>query len=152
MKKTICPYFLRNECKFGANCKYSHQIDDVHMPMNNHSPNQVSNILAKYLKQFPHSCKFFLQNNCSKNEKCSYFHGYCYRLKPVKTIVKHQNDIINLLNIDNSRYISSDDKAFYIRISGSDEFTENNISQEYKIGKLIYSSDKIICSIEKEGV
>ena len=54
--------------------------------------------------------------------------------------------------MDDKKYISSDSQVFYVRFSGNDEIHGENISQEYKIGKLIYSSNKVICAIEKEGM
>ena len=54
--------------------------------------------------------------------------------------------------MDDIKFISSDEQVFYIRNSGNDDNYGETIAQGYKIGKLIYSSDKVICAIQKEGM
>jgi hypothetical protein len=70
----------------------------------------------------------------------------------VKKIENHQKPINNLINMDDTKYISSDERTFYIRFSGNNDFHEETIAEGYKIGKLIYSSEKVICAIQKEGM
>ena len=130
--KPICTFYLNGKCKYGDKCKYSHDA-----PMTNHKSNNT--------------CTFFLSNKCNK-PNCNFFHGYADRLQYLKTIDNHTNEINNLVNMDDKKYISSDSQVFYVRFSGNDEIHGENISQEYKIGKLIYSSNKVIYAIEKEGM
>jgi hypothetical protein len=70
----------------------------------------------------------------------------------VKKIENHQKPINNLINMDDTKFISSDERTFYIRFSGNDNSHEETIAEDYKIGKLIYSSEKVICAIQKEGM
>lgn len=130
--KTICLFFLKGHCKFGKNCKNIH-------------PDNVNSQITQNVSV----CTFFLKDACTKNNNCHYFHGYHNILEHVKKIVNHKNNINILLNMNESQFISSDDKTFYVRFSGNDNFHDETIAQDYKIGKLIYSSGKVICAIEK---
>ena len=141
-KKTVCKFFLNGFCKNGDNCKYSHITGDVVMNPQNQ---------PKFPTQKNNSCTFFLKNACTKNN-CPFFHGYCDRLQHVKTIKNHSNEINNLVIMDNTKFISSDTQTFYVRFSGNDEFRAETINQDHKIGKLIYSSNKVICAIQGKGM
>ena len=127
--KIICPFFLKGHCKFGKKCKNIHPDN-----MNN----QITSV-----------CKYFLKDSCTKNKDCHYFHGYYNILEHIKKIVNHNSNINNLLNMDENKFISSDDKTFYVRFTENDNSHDETIAQDYKIGKLIYSSEKVICAIEK---
>lgn len=142
--RPICQYFLKNKCKFGNKCRDLHP-DDINMITSNSQPN------TNHAHQKSSTCHFFLTNSCTKKDKCDYFHGYCDRLQYVKTIDNHKNEINNLVNMGDSKYISSDFETFYIRFSGSNEYLGENINSEYKIGKLIYSNNKVIFGIQKNG-
>ena len=131
--KVVCNFYINGFCKFGNNCKNIHP-DIINQPINS---------------QNVRPCKFFLNDKCTKNNDCQFFHGYCNRLEHVKKIVNHKNNINNLINMDESKYISSDDKTFYVRFSNDDAFHDETIANDYKIGKLKYSSEKVICAIEK---
>ena len=131
--KNICPFYLNGKCKFGDKCKNLHQGNP---PQNNHQSKV---------------CTFFLKDSCSRSD-CRFFHGYCDILEHVKKIENHQNPINNLINMDDTKFISSDERTFYIRFSGNDNVHEETIAEDYKIGKLIYSSEKVICAIQKEGM
>ena len=144
-KQQICPYFLKGNCYFGKNCHNYHPSD---VPMSISSSQSQNPQYTQHDK----TCKFFLTNSCNKNNNCEYFHGYCDRLQYVKTFGNHINKINNLVNMDEVRYISSDSSIFCVRFSGNDEPQIQNINGEYKIGKLISSSNKIICAIQKEGM
>ena len=142
--KKLCRYFLESggNCPHGNNCYFLHQFD---IPMSGPS------IPSKN----PHhdtACWYFLNNTCNKNNKCEYFHGYCDRLQYVKTIGNHQNEINNLVNMDEIKFISSDNSTFYVRFSGNDQFHRENINEDFKFGKLIFSSNKVICAIQKSGM
>ena len=131
--KNICPFYLNGKCKFGDKCKNLHQGNP---PQNNHQSKV---------------CTFFLKDSCSRSD-CRFFHGYCDILEHVKKIENHQKPINNLINMDDTKFISSDERTFYIRFSGNDNVHEETIAEDYKIGKLIYSSEKVICAIQKEGM
>ena len=135
MKKNLCIHFLNGFCKKGQNCPFSHDI-----------PNSQFHPKAEHSEI---ECKFFLKNNCKKPD-CTFFHGYCKRLKHIKTISNHKNEINHLLTMDNTKYISSDNKSFYIRISGNDEVYEEKVPEGYNIRKIIYSSNNVICAIQNE--
>ena len=130
--KVICKYFIKGLCRYGNRCKNIHP-DIVNQPINS------KNVRV---------CRYFLADNCTKNKDCQYFHGYCNRLELVKKIINHKNNINNLINMDESKYISSDDTTFYVRFSNDDTFHDETIANDYKIGKLKYSSEKVICAIE----
>ena len=142
-KKTVCQFFLNGYCKFGDKCKNSH-INTGDVDMN-------PQIYKKFPTQKNNICTFFLKDKCTKNN-CSYFHGYCDRLQHVKTIKNHLNEINNLVIMDNTEFISSDIQTFYIRFSSNDTFFAKDINQDHKIGKLIYSSNKVICATQGKGM
>lgn len=142
-KKQICQYFLKGNCRFGDKCHNSHDISMIDDTTNAQPAPPTFNQQK--------ACKFFLENKCT-NDKCHFFHGYCDRLQHVKTIKDHLNEINNLVNMDNVKFISSDKQSFYVRYSRNDDSHKQTISQEYKIGKLTFSSNKVICGIQKEGL
>ena len=54
--------------------------------------------------------------------------------------------------MDDTKYISSDDKGFIIHFLQNDEKSETSLGKEgFKIGKMIYSSNKAIFALMKEG-
>ena len=136
----ICQYFLMGKCKFGNNCKNLHTYD-VQM-------NQESSPAPQTQPKSTPTGFFFLDNKCTKGSNCPFFHGYCDRLEYLKSIENHQSNITNLVNMDNIKYISSDERSFHIRFSGINNEHGENIAQDYTIGKLIYSSNKLIMSIK----
>ena len=141
-KRNICKYYLSGCCQFGDKCKNIHNMNgDINMNPQNQ---------PKFPTQKTSTCSFFMKNKCNKGNNCNYFHGYCDRLQYVKTISNHLNEINNLVIMDNTKYISSDKQTFYVRFSRNDEFRGETINQDYKIGKLIYSSNKVICAIQKD--
>lgn len=146
-KKTICPYFLKGICKFGDKCHFSHDIS----MMDDSSNIKPAPTDFKQQSQSPNTCRFFLDNKCT-NKNCPYFHGYCDRLQNLRVIGDHFNEINNLVNMDDTKYISSDPQVFYVRYSGNSDNHKETINQEYKIGKLIFSGNKVICVVQKEGV
>lgn len=145
-KSIICQHYLKGKCKFGDKCRNIHHSDDIIMP----SPDSQQNPIKAPNKST--TCRFFLDNKCDKKEKCEYFHGYCDRLQYIKTIGNHKNEINNLVNMYETKFISSDFETFYMTDFGTNQFQGENITQEYKIGKLIYSNNKIIFGIQKGGM
>ena len=138
-KKKICTFFLKNECRNGNNCPYLHEYPQG-MPSNPH-PND------NYI------CKFFLTNSCNKQSgTCNFFHGFGKRLLHIKTIEGNKNYINNLIKMDDTKYISSDDKSFTVHFLQNDEKSETSLDKDgFKIGKMIYSSNKVIFALVKEG-
>jgi len=109
MSKKICEYYKSGYCRFGDKCRNIHsKNDDIDMNQQNQT---------KFPTQKSNTCSFFMKNACNKGDKCPYFHGYCDRLQYVKTISYHLNEINNLVIMDNTKYISSDNQTFYVRFS-----------------------------------
>ena len=134
-KKKYCAFFLKNECRNGNNCPFLHEYPP-----------------GKELND-NYTCKFFLKNTCkNQNGTCNYFHGFGKRLLHIKTIEGNKNYINNLIRMDDTKYISSDDKGFIIHFLQNDEKSETSLGKEgFKIGKMIYSSNKAIFALMKEG-
>ena len=134
-KKKYCAFFFKNQCKNGNNCPFLHEYPP-----------------GKELND-NYTCKFFLKNTCkNQNGTCNYFHGFGKRLLHIKTIEGNKNYINNLIRMDDTKYISSDDKSFIIHFLQNDEKSETSLGKEgFKIGKMIYSSNKAIFALMKEG-
>ena len=134
-KKKYCAFFFKNQCKNGNNCPFLHEYPP-----------------GKELND-NYTCKFFLKNTCkNQNGTCNYFHGFGKRLLHIKTIEGNKNYINNLIRMDDTKYISSDDKGFIIHFLQNDEKSETSLGKEgFKIGKMIYSSNKAIFALMKEG-
>ena len=152
-KKGICPYFLKGCCRFGDKCKNSHDTqmsDDSQKSSDQPAPTSFNN--DQNLNQSKNTCRFYLQDKCT-NKACTYFHGYNDRLKHLKKINEHKNEINNFVKMDDTKFISSDCQDFYVRnISENVKDYKETINQEYKIGKIIFSSNNVICAIQKEGM
>ena len=144
-KVTICPFFLKNKCTYGNKCWYSHDVSMINDSLN------IRPASVNSKQQSSNTCMFFLENRCT-NKNCTYFHGYCDRLQHVKIIDDHASEINNLVKMDDTKYISSDIQAFYVRFSGNNNNVKKTINQGYKIGKIIFSSDKAICAVQKDGM
>ncbi len=141
MSKSICSFYLKGTCKYGEKCKFLHPTDVPIQIIDDTTNAQTSQKTTSV-------CHFFLNNKCNKGNNCPFLHGYCNRLEHLKSIDNHQYPISNLVNMDNIKYISSDEKSFHIRFIGNNQEHGENIAQDYKIGKLIYSSNKVICAIQ----
>ena len=134
-KKKYCAFFLKNECRNGNNCRFLHEYPP-----------------GKELND-NYTCRFFLANKCkNQNGTCNFFHGFGKRLLHIKTIEGNKDYINNLIKMDDTKYISSDDKSFIIHFLQNDEKSETSLGKEgFKIGKMIYSSNKAIFALMKEG-
>ena len=134
-KKKYCTFCLKNQCKNGNNCPFLHEYPP-----------------GKELND-NYTCRFFLANKCkNQNGTCNFFHGFGKRLLHIKTIEGNKNYINNLIRMDDTKYISSDDKGFIIHFLQNDEKSETSLGKEgFKIGKMIYSSNKAIFALMKEG-
>ena len=71
------------------------------------------------------------------------------KLKYIKTIEEHTQPINNIISLDNLKYLTSDNNEFYIRtLEENNETLKDNFGKDSKINKIIYSSGKIIFSVE----
>ncbi len=139
-KKEVCTYFLQGNCKYGNKCRYSHEISQG----NPQHPNHI-----------PQPCKYFLTNSCKNSQdECHYFHGYGGCLLHIKTIKKNNEYINNLVRMDDTKFISSDEKGFIISFIQNEEQKEQPFligKEGYKMGKMIFSSNKAIFALRREG-
>ena len=70
-------------------------------------------------------------------------------LEYVKTIDEHNTKINNIICLNNKIYLTSDSGKFYIRtLEETSNIYNKNIENNAKIGKIIYSSGKIIFTAE----
>ena len=70
-------------------------------------------------------------------------------LQYIKTIEEHNQSINNIIYLENLKYITSDNNDFYIRtLEENNETLKENFGNNAKIHKIIYSSGKIIFSVE----
>ena len=141
-KKTpICKFFLTNSCNRGNKCPYRHEYPPNYQP----NPQQQQ----QHPQNNSHICKFFLMNKCTK-KNCTYFHGYGTKLKHMMTY-KGDKEIINLIKMDETKYISSDEKDFIVRFTNNPEESKQSLNKdEFKIGKMIFSGNKVIFGLMKE--
>jgi len=143
MNKKICEFFLKGKCKFGNQCHNLHTFP----------PNYQSNPMTK--PQSHHHapknsvCTFFLKNACTR-PNCPFFHGYGNFLQHVKTY-ENEKIINNLIKVNEKEFISCDEKAFIVRFTDNRKEEPQSLSKEgYKIGKMIFSGNKIIFGLKKE--
>ena len=147
-KSQPCKYFLKGVCKYGKNCRFSHDIN-INMRPNNSS--NTDNNPMNQQNSNSHNCIHFMKGNCTRGDKCAYFHGYCNRLQHIKTINNQKNLVKELISAGNTSYISVDDNELFVRklenVNESDDESDK-IPEGYKIGKVIFSGNKIIYSFE----
>ena len=141
-KKPVCKYFLENRCNRGDKCPFLHEFPPGMQP----NPQQ-----PQHPQQHnSHICKFFLSNSCSK-PNCGFFHGYGNQLKHLKTI-NGDIEINNLIKMDDSKYIASDEREFIVRFTNRNEEVKESLNKEgFKIGKMIFSGNKVIFGLMKES-
>ena len=137
--KKYCTYFAQNRCNRGDQCPFLHELPPGHSPNQKNSDNSI--------------CYFFMTDKCKNTSTtCNYFHGFGKRLLHVKKIEATNNNIINLVKMDDTKFISSDEKSFIVHFMQNDEKPVTTLNQEgFKIGKMIYSSNKVILAIKQEG-
>jgi hypothetical protein len=141
-KKPVCKYFLENRCNRGDKCPFLHEFPPGMQP----NPQQ-----PQHPQQHnSHICKFFLSNSCSK-PNCGFFHGYGNQLKHLKTI-NGDIEINNLIKMDDSKYIASNEREFIVRFTNRNEEVKESLNKEgFKIGKMIFSGNKVIFGLMKES-
>lgn len=140
--KPVCKYFLENRCNRGDKCPFLHEFPPGMQP----NPQQ-----PQHPQQHnSHICKFFLSNSCSK-PNCGFFHGYGNQLKHLKTI-NGDIEINNLIKMDDSKYIASNEREFIVRFTNRNEEVKESLNKEgFKIGKMIFSGNKVIFGLMKES-
>ena len=139
-KAPICRYFLQGNCKNGDKCTYRHEYPPNYQP----NPQQ-----QQHPQNNAHICRYFLTNSCTK-QNCVYFHGYGTKLKHVKTYTGDK-EINNLIKMDETKYIASDEKDFIVRFTNNKEESKQSLNRdEFKIGKMIFSGNKVIFGLMKE--
>ena len=74
--------------------------------------------------------------------------GFNGEFEYIKTIEEHNQPINNIIPLDNLNFITSDNNEFYIRTLENNETLKDNFGKDSKIHKIIYSSGKIIFSVE----
>ena len=148
-----CKYFLQGHCMYGDKCNFSHvqqnqsnnmmqddgQINLSHPPPQG-KPNTTQN-------QNKNQCTYFLQGNCTK-PNCGYFHGYGTNLQNVSFESAHSSKILNLVIINELRFITSDSNSFKIWALQPSFTCSQETKVEGNISKLIFSNDKIILAVQ----
>ena len=134
--KEICTYFLEGRCNRGNKCNFSHDI-----------PQGVNLV--------PQTCQYFLTNSCkNKKDECRFFHGFGGCLLHMKSIKVKQEYIQNLVKMDDTKFISSDEKGFIVFFIQNEKPEEKPFildKEGFKIGKMIFSSNKAIFALRREG-
>ena len=142
-KNQYCTYFLQNRCNRGDKCPYRHEYPPNYQP----NPQQQQ----QHPQNNSHICKFFLTNSCTK-KNCTYFHGYGAKLKHMMTYTGDK-EIINLIKMDETKYISSHEKDFIVRFTNNPEESKQSLNKDkFKIGKMIFSGNKVIFGLMKEAM
>jgi hypothetical protein len=140
MEKPICRFYLHNRCKNGNNCPFRHENPQNMQP--NSQPQQHN----------PNICKFFLTNTCNR-QNCTFFHGHgnqFNQLQHVETI-QDEKEINNLIKMDDKKFVASNEQGFTVRFIGSNEPAKETLKEEgFKIGKMIFSGNKVIFGLKKE--
>ena len=66
-------------------------------------------------------------------------------------LFKNEKEINNLINVNRNEYIACDEQSFIVRFADNDKEVKESLNKEgYKIGKMIYSGNKIIFALRKE--
>lgn len=142
-KNQICKFFNRPEgCRNGDKCPYIHQINGTVPNTFQHNPQN---------KHDSHVCKYFLNNtNCPFYPKCAYFHGYCEKLAFNNTLEEHQKPIKAIISLDEVKYLSSDEDTFFVRTGENGFIHKQTVENGFKIGKIIFSGNKVIYGKERQ--
>ena len=143
MSKKVCEFFLKGKCRFGDKCHFFHPKDFQNTQM------QIQENPQSHVHQKNSVCTFFLKNSCTR-PNCPFFHGYGNILQHVK-LFKNETEINNLLNVNRNEYIACDEQSFIVRFADNDKEVKESLNKDgYKIGKMIYSGNKIIFALRKE--
>ena len=118
--------------------------------------NGYKKVFRKYKKGFygnGNGNKYNISKDKSKqnysSQKSITSHDFCGKLEYVKTLEDHNQGINNIIALDNSNYLTSDINEFYIRtLQETNTIYKENFGNNSQIKKIIYSSGKIIFSVE----
>lgn len=146
-KNQECRYYKQGRCNKGDKCEYLH----LNPPMNTSSPYPQDQPCTSTQNQESHICRHFLKDACTR-ANCAYFHGYLEKLEFVYKIENHQKDILDLIYMDDTKFLSSDSNLFCVRmINDPNQFFNYEANEkEYKIGKIAFSNNKVILAMEKQ--
>ena len=110
---------------------------------------------------FKKTFKTYLNNNKNKNKNFYDKQKYnktkqnpltsqnkCDQLEYITTIEDHNQAINNILALNELNYVTSDSNEFYIRAIGNKEKIYKDTFKNEKINKIIFSSEKLIFSVE----
>ena len=140
--KKICEYFIRGNCRYGNKCHNLHEFPK------NFPNNPMQKPFGQFHNQKSSICTFFLKNSCTR-KNCPFFHGYDNNLQHVKTYI-NEKEINNLIKVDEKEFIACDEQAFIVRFSDNPEEVKKSLNKEgYKIGKMIFSGNKMIFGLKK---
>ena len=145
-QKKICTFYLQGKCKFGNQCHFFHPQE---IPSNNQSaPAPFNNNNNNQNKK--NQCTFFIKNKCT-NQNCPFFHGYENKLQHVK-LINRDKKINNLIKMDETKFISCDEQTFIVHCMPNYGEVSKSLNKEgFKIGKMIFSGNKVIFGLKKEG-
>ena len=88
------------------------------------------------------------KNKKIQHKKAFNSEGFKGELEYIKTIEEHNQPINNIISLDNLNYITSDNNEFYLRTLENNNTLKDNFGKDSKIQEIIYSSGKIIFSVE----
>ena len=118
--------------------------------------NGYKNVFKKYTQGYKsNQYKKNTSNNLNKqkqnnfNQKSLISKNINDKLEYLKTIEEHKEPINNMISLDNSKYLTSDNNEFYIRsLDENNNKDKDNFGENSKIKKIIYSFEKIIFIVE----
>ena len=119
--------------------------------MNGHKNMFKNYVEGKYPNKSKTNFKKINKNKKDRNKqakKSFYSEAFNRIFEYIKTIEDHNQTINNIISLDNLNYITSDNNEFYIRTLKNKETLKDNFGKDSKILKIIYSSGKIIFSVE----
>lgn len=154
-KSKICTLFLIGKCAYGNNCKFQHihpnQNQNIQMSNDNPQSNIIQNSNNSSQMQNKNICKYFLSGNCTK-PNCQYFHGYGPTLQNVSFESAHNSKILNLVIINEFRFITCNINSFKIWVLQPSFTCSQETSVEGTISKLIFSQNKIILATQTDSM
>lgn len=172
-KTTTCKYYLRNQCKFGANCFYSHDIipqsakipsntilssyEDKLIPQKAISPSLALTSSSENLSDLysfdaynttkPTLCKEFLIKTCS-DQNCAYYHGYSDQFLNVSYIPCQESAIVGLCSISKTEFASCDKSTVKIwKIENKAKCIFNHSIEKGNIKKMIAIGNSILFTV-----
>lgn len=170
---TVCKYYQVNQCKFGSQCKFLHEIPSS-------KSNQIKTVLSSYeddqstKKTIPiitpstiieskdiisemfsldlsstskNICAKFLKGNCIDKD-CPRYHGYTDYLIHISYIPCHTYPIISLCEINKEKFASCDNESIKIwKIEDKLKCIGEVPIPKGKIQKMIFSDNKLFITV-----